>query len=144
MLARGVMNYIYKVILLSFLLFLSGCVPIYNSSFTYQPPKTSAGSLCLMQCTQSKSQCEVGDKISQETCLTRAHRDAEQEFAGYQAQQLKNNQPIKKSVSDFDKGQFCGSDNGHCAADYNFCYQSCGGIIEEHRTCVAFCDKERK
>jgi hypothetical protein len=45
-----------------------------------------------------------------------------------------------KKLEDFADLSSCRSDCG-CDDIYNQCFKNCGGIITEHRQCVAFCDK---
>lgn len=120
---------------------LVGCGPIYRTDYNYMPPKSSAGKMCISQCLQNKSICEQSCQVSNENCKERAHEDALLQYATYRADQARNNQPIKKSVNDFDTSYRC-NQSCDCAPAFNSCYSACGGQIQTNKVCVAFCDKQ--
>ncbi len=121
---------------------LSGCGPIYRTDYSYKPPKSSAGKMCISQCLQNKSFCEESCQVRNENCKMRAHEDALFQFEAYKREQLKNNQPIQRTVSDFDSSSYRCNNSCDCTPSFNACYSACGGQVLENKVCVAFCDKQ--
>lgn len=129
---------------LLFILFLvgalMGCGPIYETKYTYVPPKSQAGKMCVAQCVQNRGNCDQMCQMRNDTCRAQAKQNAVYQYELYRSDQERSGQPIKKSVSDFDDSYNC-NNNCNCAPTYNACYSACGGQILTHKECVAFCDK---
>jgi len=108
------------------LLLAAGCGPMYNTEYTFVPPETPTGQTCVFQCENSKLQCEQIEDMKQERCEDRADREYER---------CKDREKEKHCYR-----SYCSVDYSRCETRHRGCYQSCGGKVEEHKKCVAFCN----
>ncbi|MDF1795543.1 MAG: hypothetical protein P1U63_03290 [Coxiellaceae bacterium] len=122
---------------------LTGCGPIYKTSYTYQPPKSNKARRCVVACQRNRLLCEQNAQENYQRCEDRASSAAEEAYHEYAVNQRRTHQPVDRSVSDFTQDWSCSSGN-RCAAMYRQCYSTCGGTVITHRVCTAFCDKEKK
>jgi uncharacterized protein YceK len=120
-------------------LLLSGCGPIYQTTYSYQPPRAQMGKMCISQCFQTKSMCQQMCQTQDQSCRTQEHQNAYFRYQAYHAQQVSRGKPVNKSINDFDNSFSVCQHSCSCTADFNMCYQSCGGSVLEHRECTAFC-----
>lgn len=132
-------NKLFLLLILCFTL-LTGCGPIYQTSYTYQPPRSQNGKMCVAQCFQTKSYCQQMCQMQDQNCRMQAHQNAYYQFQSYSEEQRSQGKKIDRSIDDFDHsysecGQKC-----HCTSDFNLCYQNCGGSVFEHKVCTAFCN----
>ena len=122
---------------------LVACGPIYKTQYSYVPPRTSMGNMCISQCVQNKSMCEQMCQMKNQTCRLQAHQDALYQYENYRREQERIGKPIKRTVNDF---EYTGACNEICSCDttFNACYSACGGQVLERQVCVAFCDTGKK
>lgn len=104
---------------------LTACGPIYETQYSYAPPRSSQGMMCINNCTNARTSCEQMESMRKESCEYRAELT-------YQLC-TKNGDPKHC----YREG--CYSDYEHCKYDYNACFQGCGGTITSTQVCVAFC-----
>ena len=133
------------LLLLCGVLFLSACGPMYQTSYTYTPPVSMRGKMCVMQCQKQKSLCERLAQSNQTNCKLRARDDARFKYESYVSRQRSKGRKVKKTLEDFYSPWACRSSarSSGCTNDYRACYQLCGGKISSRRQCVAFCDKQK-
>lgn len=129
------------LLLVSLVFFLSACGPIYQTQYSYKPPKSSMGRMCAAQCIQNKSNCEQMCQIREESCRTKARQDALYQYELYKAQQQVQSQPVKKTPQDFENTWGC-HQSCDCGPAYNACYETCGGQVIATQVCTAFCDRK--
>src|SRR5688572_2413710 len=97
---------------LSSLLFLSGCGPIYRTDYTYKPPHSNTGLMCINQCMMAKNSCSQLCEMRSDNCKSQARQEAMTKYEMYRSQQNINHLPIKKTIDDFDDSFFrCQSDS---------------------------------
>jgi hypothetical protein len=124
-----------------FIVTVTGCGPVYKTTFNYTPPKSDTGKMCAAQCIQARTTCQTMCEMQKQNCITQAKIDADRDYEAYKTEQLSQSKPVKKIPADFDKTWQCDSACG-CGNTFNMCYQTCGGIVTPHKECVAFCDKK--
>jgi hypothetical protein len=117
---------------------LTACGPIYNTEYSFIPPKSDVSKMCTAQCVQDKNNCQQSCRIDNENCRLRAQQSAIFEFEHYKEEQKRREMPINKSISDFDRSSSC-NNSCECESTYRACYSACGGEVRENKVCVAFC-----
>ncbi|KTD08936.1 hypothetical protein Lgra_2171 [Legionella gratiana] len=132
--------FIFSVIALAVM--LTSCSPIYNTEYSYTPPKSDVAKMCTAQCVQGKNDCEQSCRIENENCRLRAQQSALFEYKHYKEEQTRMGFPINKTIKDFDRSSSC-TNSCQCESTYRSCYSACGGEVTEHQVCVAFCDKKQ-
>ncbi len=105
---------------------LTACGPIYSTSYSYLPPRSSQGMMCISNCTSAQGNCEQLEELKDQNCRQQA------EFA-YQL--CKN-----RGEKDCYHSSCYSSRSDHCTYRFNECYQSCGGTVTPQRVCTAFCN----
>lgn len=130
------------LLLLSISLFslLTGCGPMYNSTYSYTQPKTFNGKQCSNDCLQNRTSCQMQCGSQNEVCKSNARQAAMPTYALYLENKEEKAKHPHKTLDDFADFSSCNSSCG-CDETYNQCFSNCGGIITEHRQCVAFCSK---
>lgn len=111
-----------------FILFAAGiltaCGPIYKTQYSYAPPKSSAGMMCITNCSSTKNSCRQIEELKAENCKTRIE-------LAYQ---------YCKQHEKYCYRESCYSNYTTCENEYNTCYQNCGGSITTNQVCTAFCN----
>ncbi len=122
---------------------LTSCGPIYRTTYSYQPPKSSSGKMCVAQCFQNKTYCQQMCSMRDQNCRMQERSNAYYEYQAYRDKRVAEGKKVKQNVSDFDHSYSeCGRPCG-CTPDFNMCYQNCGGQVQTYRVCTAFCDQRR-
>ncbi|MCC6932049.1 MAG: hypothetical protein IT292_02185 [Deltaproteobacteria bacterium] len=116
-----------KFILIVVALLLSSCAPMYETQYSYLPPRGTQGQLCLSNCEMAKMNCEHREDMDKQDCERRADRDYD--YCRY------------RSGEKYCYRDTCSADYSYCVSSYNACYRGCGGRVDEHQVCVAFCDQ---
>lgn len=129
------------LILMGFLLILTGCGPIYRTTYSYVPPANERGKMCVIQCQTSKKMCENLCEAKNSECTYRERDKAHFEYESYVRKQEMEHQPVLRDLDSFYNRSACSQFSCGCEEDYRSCYQLCGGQVVEHRECVAFCNK---
>lgn len=105
---------------------LSACGPIYKTNYSYMPPKSSQGMMCITNCTSAQTNCEQLEELKKENC----EHQSEIEY-----------QLCKNSGDKYCIHKSCySSEYGRCRSKFNECYQSCGGTVTTQQVCTAFCN----
>jgi hypothetical protein len=131
---------LFRALLISFIVsLLSSCGSIYGTAYSYQPPKSASGKMCVEQCVKTKNHCQQSCRMQDQSCRMTEHKHAYYRFQQYRNQQTALGKPVKKSVNDFDNSYFQCNVTCHCPIEFNSCYQRCGGIVTQHQECTAFC-----
>ena len=119
-------------------LFLSACGPMYETTYTYVPPKDTKGQMCVMQCQNSKSLCQRLCDSETENCKNRQMNEARFKYESYVSQQRAAGQQPTRDMNSFYDSYGC-HHKCHCGEDYRSCFALCGGQVIPQTTCVAFC-----
>ncbi len=132
------------------MLMLLGCSPQYRAFASYTPPATDTGRQCATQCLDTRRTCRGQSDQQIEQCRVGAQRDALAETvlrqAAYQMdrQQHKAEPPSSHSAIVQPNYRRCDQQAGNlaeqCSADFDLCYQNCGGAITYSTQCIANCD----
>ena len=121
-------------------LFLVGCAPVYQTNYSYIPPKSWKGKQCVNRCLSNRSICRSVCRSATQSCRNTANLEAMPAYLQYVAEQKNQNQPLLRTVSDFADYSNC-SDHCGCESTYRECYANCGGQVMADTQCVAFCKK---
>ncbi len=121
-------------------LLLSGCGPIYQTTYSYKPAPSSSGKLCTAQCFQTKNSCQQICQLQDQNCRLQAHQEAYYRYSEYLREQKAAGKKARQQLSSFDHSYTRCNNSCHCTADFNACYQSCGGQVMTKRICTAFCN----
>lgn len=121
--------------LLCFLVvFGAGCGPMYDTKYTFSPPRSAEGRSCVFQCEQGKLQCEQIENLEASRCRDYAERESRR--CRDDIRYRENRDPKWYECS----SESCSADYERCEHMYRACYQSCGGEIKTETTCVANCN----
>jgi hypothetical protein len=135
-------HFAVSVVVVSGLLSLTGCGPVYKTTYSYIPPKRAAGKVCVNQCQQNQLMCERLCQSERNACMQRARHDARPAYRRYVRERRHARLPVYKTIDNFVNPLACQSATRcNCDEPYHSCYQACGGEVIAHRVCVAFCDK---
>ncbi len=121
-------------------LLLWGCGPVYETSYTYQSPKSMQGKRCVSQCRQSRTMCKRLCTSETENCKLRARDDASYRYREYVARQRIAHRPIERTPDSFYSAAHCSRKSCSCEEDYRACFEMCGGEAIAVKRCVAFCN----
>ena len=124
--------------LITAILALSGCGPIYQSHYNYTPPNDWRGRTCVNQCLADRSNCRAQCATRNQACKTNAQLVALPAYINYQQGQNKAGLPVTENVNDFADTSQCNGDCG-CGNTYRDCFTNCGGTITVSTVCTAFC-----
>lgn len=116
---------------------VTGCGPVYRTSYSYVPPPGMNGRMCIMQCIQAKNMCDQMCEMKHENCKSRRMNEARYYYDDYKQQRLAQGKSVDRSLNSFNYSS-C-NQNCHCVENYNDCYSLCGGQVLVHRQCTAFC-----
>lgn len=128
-------------VLIGLAFLLNGCIPIYETSYTYIPPKSFRGRQCVNECLAQKSDCQSRCSFREQRCRMQAQRNAYFAYHEYAREQRRQNLPVVKTIDDFADYSYCSSNCG-CESDYRQCYSNCGGKVIPHTRCIAFCKNQ--
>ncbi len=120
-------------VLLTGVLVLSSCGPVYRTQYEFQQPPTAEGQRCVFQCRNSQLQCEQIEDLRMDRCLDREERK--------QARCFRRMEKAGEEIGPYDcQMDDCDANYERCEAAYRACYQSCGGTIKEEVVCVRGCE----
>jgi len=134
---------------------LAGCSPQYRTFTAYTPPAADGGRQCLAQCQGSRQLCRQGVSLEVQQCRMSAQNEAQIEnlrrMTEYQAELQLFQAGYAKHAPETPgttRPNYWSCDNRasgfeeQCTADYDLCYQNCGGVVTYTTRCVANCEKE--
>ena len=129
-------------VLITAILTISACSPVYKTNYTYTPPQDPNAKLCASQCLNTKTYCEQACHSRQDACEAEADRDARDAYDDYVKDREKKGRELKRDESYYQRS--CGGENScmvECTTAYNNCFGTCGGNVTSSQSCTAFCDK---
>jgi hypothetical protein len=128
---------------------LAGCSPRYQTFTSYTPPQDDGGRECLAQCSSTRQMCRQGGQTLIQQCRSEAQTEAQLEtvrrLAAYSIQLERYgpgaSDPPGPASPDYGRcdGEAAGVEQ-QCKADYDLCYQNCGGEVAYTMHCIANCD----
>ena len=130
---------------------IGGCNPRYQTFTSYAPPQGDGGQQCLAQCSSTRQTCrQSGDTLVQQCrsqAETQAHLETVRRVASYSIQlerdRTTGSAPELPGPASPNYGRCDHEAAGveqQCKADYDLCYQNCGGQVTYTTHCVANCD----
>ncbi|WP_168220338.1 hypothetical protein [Azospirillum thermophilum] len=133
----------FRFLLFAVLALLGACGPIYETQYSFIPPNSTEGRMCVGQCQQGRTICRQGCTLEQQACRNDAKTRAMMDYQAYVNRQTAEKKPIKKSPSDFEQTWACGNSSceERCESDYRGCFSSCGGQVIAQQVCTMFCDQ---
>lgn len=124
------------------LLFISACAPIYKTQYSYTPPHSKIGVMCVAQCMQTKSLCEQMCQLRNDNCRMQARQEAFIRYEEYKHERIRQGLPVDTDIGFFDNSAIICQSSCDCVSAFNTCYSACGGTIREHEVCTAFCNAQ--
>ena len=121
-------------------LFILACGPVYQTDYSFIPPTTEHGQMCVFQCDNSKIQCEQLEEMRYQNCLDRADRDYHSCEMTKRYGYNKNGEWVCQENCYCFRSS-CSLDESKCHERYRACYQTCGGKVESRTYCVSNCEK---
>jgi hypothetical protein len=128
------------------------CSPRYQTFTSYTPPPDDGGRQCLAQCSSMRQMCRQSGQTLVQQCRSQAQTEAQIETVRRLAQyhiQLERHGDTGQAPPELpgpaspNYGRCDGEAAGieeQCKADYDLCYQNCGGEVTYTTHCVANCD----
>jgi hypothetical protein len=132
---------------------LAACGPRYQTFTNYTPPASDFGRQCVAQCLSARQLCRQHQSALVQQCRSEAQQQATIEtlkrqaeyqidLERYRAGLIQDEPPRPPSVTPA-TGQ-CDQQGSRierqCSADFDLCYQNCGGTVTYTTRCVANCD----
>jgi hypothetical protein len=114
---------------------VTSCGPVYDTNYSFSPPRSAEGRSCIFQCEQSKLQCQQIEDLEASRCRDFAQR--EERRCRDDIRYNENRTPKWYECS----SESCSSDYERCETMHRACYQSCGGEVNVNTNCVANCDQ---
>ena len=134
-------NYIFAAFFAITLFALSNCFgPVYETRYTYDPPVTTEGRMCVNQCQQMSTICKQNCKLNLQQCETNALLQAQIEYQNYVNRRNLAGKSIKRTIESFRRPCYDNGCSNECDQNFRFCFMNCGGQIREHTICTAFCE----
>ena len=142
-------------------LLLSGCGPIYTTTYEFEHPQYKPGSRqydsfthCISKAASSRERCRAACQSTNTQCFATAQqdmydqrRDCYRHHRGYYDKHghwHKDKHSVKQCDYIYADTSACSQDCGQCDQDYREAYRICGGTVTEQVTCVDFCDQEQQ
>ena len=123
-------------ILITSILFLTGCQPQYQKQAVFVDPVSLSGQACIKRCSQDKDYCEQRSSEALSGCQQAAQHRAVVELESYQTQYG----APEKTLSDFYDDSVC-KQALSCTSVYNQCFVQCGGNVDYQQACIKNCPK---
>lgn len=117
--------------------FLSACGPIYSTDYNFSPPRSAEGRACVFQCEIGRQQCNEIEGLKQDRC--EHYSDQELYDCERDIRRRKGREPKWYECS----SRSCDADSDRCDQSYRYCYQACGGEVNQVTNCVANCDQQQ-
>ena len=124
------------VIICVILVLLSGCGPVYKTTYYYSEPENVRGRECVITCQKNRQKCENWAEQAYQQCL---NRKSIERIATTVLTRPERRSPFYTDYSDgncrFEKSRKLEI----CLVDFNACFQLCGGVVDSIEECVANC-----
>ncbi|GAB4392754.1 MAG: hypothetical protein Tsb005_08150 [Gammaproteobacteria bacterium] len=127
------------MVLMALSAFLYGCIPVYETTYRYEPPTAARGKRCVAQCERAKEMCFSACQRKQQQCVQQQHIVAQQAYEAYQQQQLAQGELVERDLESFYNDKVCQSTCHECEEHYRPCYELCGGQVIAEKHCVKNC-----
>ncbi|MGE3623068.1 MAG: hypothetical protein AB7H77_04230 [Bdellovibrionales bacterium] len=128
------------LILIAFILAACGGGPGKTYSFT--PPTTTGGRMCVNQCRMSVDYCKESCDINYRKCVHKVQVQALKDYDKYTREEYASGGHPDLTLQDFERMTPCNETHDSC---YNgcetgnkTCYETCGGKVEVKPSCGGF------
>ena len=112
-----------------------GCGPMYETRYSFTPPKSANGRTCIFQCDNSRMQCRNFEEMHKSNCEMRGQLEEQRCENDIRYREGREPKWYECSTSS------CSADYDRCDEIYRGCYQMCGGEVRSETVCVANCDQ---
>lgn len=120
---------------------LSACGPIYKTEYRFQPPPDERGRICANACLDKMQSCQSSCKTQNTECRHIKSLEAENAYLHYVNERQREDKEVEKSKRDFENYSDCNTGcSEQCESIHRICHMNCGGNVTETRYCTAFCD----
>jgi hypothetical protein len=130
-------------VLLVFLAVLSACAAPAERHFSYMPPETPGGRLCVNQCSQANTYCHESCDLNSRQCVMKVQTQAMQDYDQYTREQFQAGAPIEFHPHDFERMTPCADGKKecmeNCESQFTSCYKTCGGKVDATTSCQFMC-----
>lgn len=137
--------------LLSFLFscsLITGCGPVYQTSYDFKPPTTENGRDCANRCLNKKQECYHQCQNITAQCESRKEISnlAEALVDTWKKSSLSTNMPSDQPTTRYRSSQTdCKKEEQQCMSRcdniHRLCHENCGGVVIREVTCIRNCDK---
>jgi hypothetical protein len=130
---------------------LAGCAARYQTFTSYAPPQDQDGRQCLAACSSTRQTCRQSGQPLIQQCRsqaqTEAHLETVRRAAAYSIELERHGGgpgapelpgPASPNYPRCDR-EASGIEH-QCKADYDLCYQNCGGTVTYTTHCIANCE----
>lgn len=128
-------NYGGLLVLIAVLVSGAGCGPVYDTAYSFRPPPSGTGRVCVSQCETSRRQCGQLEDLRARQCEHDSQR--QRVLCEAEVRIEKGREPKWYECG----SELCSANYDLCESDYRSCYQACGGEVRAETRCVANCDK---
>jgi hypothetical protein len=129
-------------------LVVAACGPVMETRQDFVPPASAAGMKCVQTCQTQQTKCQADENNAADRCRQKEDRRAD---TAYEKARDDYITALKLHAADATKypmpveprrqPNYSACDvSSRCVADYQMCYRSCGGQINEYQVCVAGCE----
>ena len=143
-----------------FLFVLTACSPVYQTTYSYIPPKKTKLRLCTTRCDTNLTACQSSCRAQQSRCnAAQAQENLRADDAAARNSRIVSGDGHKHGKHNHGHSgraltsqenaaaipHYMGCDflQCDCTPGYNRCYTNCGGQVIAHTRCVAFCGKKK-
>ena len=114
---------------------LSGCGPLYRTTYDFTPPRDRIGRLCSAQCATTR-----------EVCRGNADNRAQNQYSQCEIEAQQDYYHCLNAAKDSKQRNFCflrqcysHTNYSRCDTDYRGCFSACGGRVVAQKHCVLNC-----
>jgi hypothetical protein len=122
---------------------LVACATPADEHYSFTPPDTPGGRLCLSQCIQAQSYCGQGCSLEKRQCAAKVDEQAITDYDRYTRMQFAAGEAVELRPRDFERTAPCDIDQKNCTGDcdknYRMCYETCGGKVDTVSSCQFLC-----
>ena len=148
---KALMNQKLKTLALVLTILVSGCSPKYKTVYSYEPPTSDTGRVCVTTCLQTKQQCLTNENALYQQCRAQseaAKQACRSDEAYKKAQYMRANPGPLAQLNYIDNSSNCGwvgrncdqPNEQMCETLYSQCYEGCGGKVTSGSVCIRYCD----
>ncbi|NQY43899.1 MAG: hypothetical protein HRT87_11215 [Legionellales bacterium] len=128
--------YLRVTFLVSLFVILSGCGPVYRTTYYYNEPPTQRGRECVVKCQKMRQKCEHWAEQSYQQCLNRRSLERIATVAITRGDRTPAFANSYDNECQFERARRFEV----CLEDFNACFQLCGGVVDSIEECVSNCD----